>query len=480
MPSFCLQASTHRLLWLGLCAITGVTAATATAPAPAYTLSTATQSSHPTGLPGRAGRLADFSGAVWIYEHDLGQWVEAVRNRPITTGDRISTGNEARAEVRVGSTALRIGARSELEVMQLDDHRLSLQLHTGAVALRLRTRDWAEQLDISTPEVRLKPLQAGHYRIDRQDDVSGAGAWRGELLVDEASAFPIAGGQRMEFWRERGVRQQRWANLPQDSLHAWAVAEDQREERTAFNRYVSPEMTGAEELDRHGRWDRVPEYGVVWFPWQVSVGWAPYLFGRWVWVRHWGWTWVDNQPWGFAPFHYGRWVQWRGQWGWVPGTYTPRPVFTPAPRPPHAGKPVPPPYGLQPHPHEPRPGRPGLPGHPTFPGHPSHAGQPAAPGVPMVPATPMHPNPPPHAGPRPGWAPTPQPVIVPPTAGSPGAVPPPPGMRIPGRGEGKREGEPRPAEREKPHKPEAAKDDAAEAPRKRSPEARQPDRGLAR
>jgi hypothetical protein len=22
----------------------------------------------------------------------------------------------------------------------------------------------------------------------------------------------------------------------------------------------------------------------------------------------WGWTWVDNAPWGFAPFHYGRWV----------------------------------------------------------------------------------------------------------------------------------------------------------------------------
>ena len=22
----------------------------------------------------------------------------------------------------------------------------------------------------------------------------------------------------------------------------------------------------------------------------------------------WGWTWVDDAPWGFAPFHYGRWV----------------------------------------------------------------------------------------------------------------------------------------------------------------------------
>ena len=41
----------------------------------------------------------------------------------------------------------------------------------------------------------------------------------------------------------------------------------------------------------------------------VAVGWAPYRYGRWAWVRPWGWTWVDNAPWGYAPFHYGRWVQ---------------------------------------------------------------------------------------------------------------------------------------------------------------------------
>ena len=30
----------------------------------------------------------------------------------------------------------------------------------------------------------------------------------------------------------------------------------------------------------------------------------------WVWLRPWGWTWVDDAPWGFAPFHYGRWLWW--------------------------------------------------------------------------------------------------------------------------------------------------------------------------
>jgi hypothetical protein len=60
------------------------------------------------------------------------------------------------------------------------------------------------------------------------------------------------------------------------------------------------------------------------------VGWAPYRYGRWVWVEPWGWTWVDDAPWGFAPFHYGRWAYWDGGWVWVPGRRVARPVYAPA------------------------------------------------------------------------------------------------------------------------------------------------------
>ena len=52
----------------------------------------------------------------------------------------------------------------------------------------------------------------------------------------------------------------------------------------------------------------IPEYGTVWFPHVTIVGWAPYRYGHWAWISPWGWTWVDDAPWGFAPFHYGRWV----------------------------------------------------------------------------------------------------------------------------------------------------------------------------
>ncbi|MBC7941956.1 MAG: hypothetical protein H7Z19_19720, partial [Chitinophagaceae bacterium] len=282
--------------------------------------------------PGRVGRLAEMQGDVSWYDQEQGSWGEAERNRPLTSGDRLSTSPRATAELRVGSTVLRLGGSTELEVVRLDDERLVFQLHGGSLAMRLRSREVAAEVEIVTAEARLQPLRAGHYRIDRIDDTTQAGSWRGELQVLDDGGLVIATGQRAELWREgaSGSLRSSWNSLPADDFAVAMLALDQRDERTVASRFVSPEMTGAEELDRHGRWDTHPEHGVVWFPQEVRADWAPYRHGRWAWVRPWGWTWVDEAPWGFAPFHYGRWVHWRDRWGWVPGTYVPRPVFAPA------------------------------------------------------------------------------------------------------------------------------------------------------
>jgi hypothetical protein len=94
--------------------------------------------------------------------------------------------------------------------------------------------------------------------------------------------------------------------------------------------YVSAETTGADALDRYGEWRTLPDSEPVWFPTSVPNDWAPYRFGHWDWVEPWGWTWIDDQPWGFAPFHYGRWVNIDGRWGWLPGGVEAKPVYAPA------------------------------------------------------------------------------------------------------------------------------------------------------
>ncbi|HEV2750578.1 MAG TPA: DUF6600 domain-containing protein [Gemmatimonadales bacterium] len=115
-----------------------------------------------------------------------------------------------------------------------------------------------------------------------------------------------------------------------DDWEDWCASRDRRWEDARSSRYVSRDVIGYEDLDDNGDWRDTPQYGAVWVPRTVATGWAPYRYGHWAWVEPWGWTWIDDAPWGFAPFHYGRWVYLGGGWAWVPGHVVARPVYAPA------------------------------------------------------------------------------------------------------------------------------------------------------
>ncbi len=281
---------------------------------------------------GRVGRLSDLTGKVWLYSMSAGEWIEAVRNRPITDGDRLSTEGAARAELRIGSTTLRLDSATEVEVLRIDDSRIELQLHNGSMTARLRNREAVDEFEVRTAEGRFRALRTGRYRIDRIDDTSHLTVNSGSAIYEgPGSALTVNSGQRAEFWLDKANVAQYTLTEPQrDAFAAWSAARDRGDDRSASTRYVSPEMTGVEDLDRHGRWETSDEYGAFWIPRTVVAGWAPYSTGHWVWISPWGWTWVDDAPWGFAPFHYGRWVYYRSNWCWTPGTYVRRPVYAPA------------------------------------------------------------------------------------------------------------------------------------------------------
>ncbi len=280
--------------------------------------------------PTRVGRLAEVQGEVWVYDNEEGEWVQAARNRPVTVGDRLSSAGSGRAEVRIGSTTLRIDANTEVEVSALDDDRVTLQLHSGDVAARLRTRDAARDFELVTREGTFRADRAGSYRFGRDDDTTEVTAYSGQLALRSADAgVTIKAGQRYRFWQD-GSTQFESAPVRRDAFDDWVASRDDREERSVSARYVSAEMTGIEDLDRYGRWEQDREYGALWIPSTVSAGWAPYRAGHWAWISPWGWTWVDDAPWGFAPFHYGRWVSRGNVWCWSPGRYVARPVYAPA------------------------------------------------------------------------------------------------------------------------------------------------------
>lgn len=73
------------------------------------------------------------------------------------------------------------------------------------------------------------------------------------------------------------------------------------------------------DLQPYGRWVDEPNYGTCWVPSGVAADWRPYWDGHWVYTDF-GWTWVSDEPWGWAVYHYGRWFDDPEYgWVWVPG-----------------------------------------------------------------------------------------------------------------------------------------------------------------
>jgi hypothetical protein len=282
--------------------------------------------------PDRVGRLNFIAGGVSFRPSDTYGWTSATLNYPLTAGDSLWTDDASRAEVHVGSTAVRLGPAGELSFQELDDRRVRISLPRGLLNVRLRELDPGESFQIDTPTMSVLILGPGSYRVEVRE-------WGDtQATVNEGAMQALVGGQSYAIRARQSafVAQSDWLSLElgrapaADEWDRWCAGRDSREDRLASIRYVPRSMVGCEDLDWYGNWNETPEYGPVWIPSSLPVGWAPYKFGRWTWVQPWGWTWIDDMPWGFAPFHYGRWAQFRGVWVWVPGSILHRPVYAPA------------------------------------------------------------------------------------------------------------------------------------------------------
>src|SRR5882672_9851427 len=291
--------------------------------------------------PSRVARLSYTRGNVSFEPAGTDDWVTAVVNRPMTTGDKLWSDNGGRAELHLGSAAVRLSSNTGFSFLNLDDRTTQIRITEGVINIRVRRLDPDETFEIDTPNLAFSILREGNYKIDVNEagDTTIVTVRNGQgEVTGGGSAYTIHSGETGTF---AGIDQldadvQSFRNYG-DDFDRFCSDRDRREDRSQSSRYVSSDVIGYEDLDDNGGWRSVPEYGTVWFPHTTIVGWAPYRYGHWAWISPWGWTWVDDASWGFAPFHYGRWVTVRGVWGWVPcapravvGVAYVRPVYAPA------------------------------------------------------------------------------------------------------------------------------------------------------
>jgi len=283
--------------------------------------------------PTRVARMNYAEGSVSFQPGGEGDWLTAVPNRPLTTGDNLWADKGSRAELHVGSTALRLGSESSLTFLNLDDRVLQVRLAQGSLILAVRHLDDGETFEVDTPNLSFTPVRTGEYRIDvdPQGNQTVTTVWRGRgEATGGGNSYTVVAGQQARFSGNEQLNYDIEQIRPSDDFANWAFERDRREEHSESANYISPEVTGCEDLDDYGHWRYVAGYGNVWAPTAVPMGWAPYRYGHWAWVAPWGWTWVEDEPWGFAPFHYGRWAYVREGWFWVPGPVVVRPVYAPA------------------------------------------------------------------------------------------------------------------------------------------------------
>lgn len=280
----------------------------------------------------RVARTSFLQGDVSFRPGTVDDWTSATLNYPLTSGDHLWTDANARAELHIGPNAIRLAPETAFEILALDDNRLQIRLTQGSALIRMRTLDVDDNVEIDTPTGAVTLLRDGTYRVDVSADgaTSTLTARNGDAEVtSNDQVIDVRPYETVLFTADGASRDVRDAP-PMDEYDQWAAARDRAEDRSVSARYVSREMTGYEDLDRNGTWSDDPSYGHIWIPSNVASDWAPYRYGRWVWVEPYGWTWIDDAPWGFAPFHYGRWAYAGDRWVWVPGAMHRRVVYAPA------------------------------------------------------------------------------------------------------------------------------------------------------
>jgi len=282
--------------------------------------------------PGRIGRIAWISGDVFLNNPETGELGAAPLNQPLTSGDVVATGPGARAEIQIGSMTLRLDSGTRVEFDRIDDDQVRVLLNGGHIIAKLPTDDTRRDFQLETGHGRFLPRDTGIYRFDYDNGNTGGTAYFGSVRFESRdTALDINAGESARIWTNNaGQLDYRMAQGVRDEFTQWSATRDPRQRSSVAANYVSPEMTGVQDLDAYGDWSETPDYGTVWIPRAVASDWAPYRTGHWTWVAPWGWTWVGHEPWGFAPFHYGRWARVHGAWAWVPGARIARPVYAPA------------------------------------------------------------------------------------------------------------------------------------------------------
>lgn len=285
----------------------------------------------------RVVRISLLSGDVQVRRGAEEQtWERATLNLPLVEGDELVTGPSARVEVQFDRDSyVRLDENSTLKFTTVRDEGIALSVPQGTISLRvLSFKKSKEFFEIDAPSTTVSVEKPGMYRIDSGDvqspeirvTVTEGGQAR---IYSDNSGFTLNNGRSAKLFLSGNLAGE-WetsdAARYADSFDRWVMDREsvvaKLLKNSYYDRYYDRDIYGAEDLNGYGDWIYTRDYGYVWRPYRNSLSsysnWSPYRYGHWRWVPFYGWTWVNDEPWGWATYHYGRWVWYNNYWIWSP------------------------------------------------------------------------------------------------------------------------------------------------------------------
>lgn len=287
----------------------------------------------------RVARISFIKGDAQIRRADGGDWEKATLNLPIVEGDEITTSGDGRLEIQFDNNQhLRLAENAYLKIVQLKDEGIAISLSLGTMSVTIKRFDKDKAFfEVDAPKTTVAVQKAGVYRIDagQQGDndirvsVTDSGEARvysdntGFTLKNNRSALVHIDGANAGEWEAGDTARY------SDEFDSWSENRDdviaQRLKKAFYDKYYDNDIYGADDLNDYGEWVYTAQYGNVWRPYRnvtsYYADWSPYRYGHWRWIPPYGWTWVNDEPWGWATYHHGRWFYDDGFWYWSPYGY---------------------------------------------------------------------------------------------------------------------------------------------------------------
>lgn len=258
----------------------------------------------------QVARLSFINGAVSFIPAGETQWVGVSLNRPLIPNDQIWSDTGSFAEMQLSGATVRMGSQTALKILNLDDRMAQLQITQGTLILSIKRINRHQVYEVDTPNLVFTITEPGYYRFDvtMDNNVTTVSVREGKGTaygVNDTNTITVGESCSVTGTNLDGYQCTSLGDA--DEFGRWSLERD-KIAGTVSTQYISPYTIGYEDLGNYGSWTEDEQYGPVWVPNDVGADWAPYQDGQWIWLSFYGWTWVDNQPWGFAPFHYGRWA----------------------------------------------------------------------------------------------------------------------------------------------------------------------------